>query len=52
MAARLNATAKELLGIDNFCGMIGDETITSDPEELMNFITEKGHPVLNLEPLM
>ena len=52
VAARLNATAKELLGIDNFCGMIGDETITSDPEELMNFITEKGHPVLNLEPLM
>ena len=41
-----------MLGIDNFCDMIGDETITSDPEELMNFITEKGHPVLNLAPLM
>ncbi len=52
VSARLNATAKELLGIENFCDMIGDETITSDPEELMNFITEKGHPVLNLEPLM
>ncbi|MCI8302568.1 MAG: hypothetical protein HFF68_07380, partial [Oscillospiraceae bacterium] len=46
------ATAKELLGIENFCDMVGDETITSDPEELLSFITEKGHPVLNLEPLM
>ena len=33
-------------------GMVGDETITSDPEGLLSFITEKGHPVLNLEPLM
>ena len=40
------------LGIDNFCDMIGDETITSDPEELLNFLTEKGHPVMNLAPLM
>ena len=52
VAPRLNATAKELLGIDNFCDMIGDETITSDPEELMNFLPEKGHPVMNLAPLM
>ena len=52
VAPRLNATAKELLGIDDFCSMVGDETITSDPEELMNFLTEKGHPVLNLAPLM
>ncbi|MDE7053527.1 MAG: CO dehydrogenase/CO-methylating acetyl-CoA synthase complex subunit beta, partial [Oscillospiraceae bacterium] len=52
VASRLNATAKELLGIDNFCDMIGDETITSDPEELLNFLTEKGHPVMNLAPLM
>ncbi len=52
VAARLNKTAKEMLGIDNFCDMIGDETITTDAEELMNFLTEKGHPVVNLEPLM
>ena len=49
---RLNATAKELLGIDNFTDMVADETITTDCEELMNWLTEKGHPVLNLEPLM
>ena len=32
--------------------MVADETITTDCEELMNWLTEKGHPVLNLEPLM
>ena len=52
VAVRLNATAKEMLGIENFCDMVADETITSDAEGLMNFLTEKGHPVLNLEPLM
>ena len=49
---RLNATAKELYGIENFCDMVADETITTDCEELMNWLTEKGHPVLGLEPLM
>ena len=49
---RLNVTAKELLGIDNFTDMVADETITTDCEELFNWLTEKGHPVLNLEPLM
>ncbi len=52
VAARLNKTAREMLGIDNFCDMIGDETIATDAEELLNFLTEKGHPVLKLEPLM
>ena len=49
---RLNKTAKELLGIDNFTDMVADETITTDCEELLSWLTEKGHPVLNLEPLM
>ena len=52
VADRLNATAKELLGIDNFTDMIADETITSDCEELYSWLSEKGHPVLNMEPLM
>ena len=52
VSSRLNATAKEMLGIDNFCSMIADETVTTDAEELLNFLTEKGHPVLQLEPLM
>ena len=52
VAAKLNVTAKELYGIDNFVDMICDETITEDPEALMNFLAEKGHPVLGMEPMM
>ena len=49
---RLNATAKELYGIDNFTDMIGDETVAEDPETLLEFLTEKGHPALTMEPMM
>ena len=49
---RLNKTAKELYGIDNFTDYIADETITTDGEELLNWLTEKGHPVLGLEALL
>ena len=49
---RLNKTALELYGIENFTDYIADETITSDCEELLNWLTEKNHPVLGLEPLM
>ena len=52
VADKVNATAKELYGIDNFIDMVGDETITEDAEALLNYLTEKGHPVLGLEPLM
>ena len=52
LAPKINKTAKELYGIDNFCDMIADETVTTDPEELVAFLTEKGHPVLNLDPIM
>ena len=52
VADRVNETAKELYGIDNFCDMVGDETIAEDPETLMSFLTEKGHPVLGMEPMM
>ncbi len=49
---KLNKTAKELYGIENFTDMIADETICEDCEALMDFLTEKNHPVLGLEPLM
>ena len=52
VADRLNATAKELYGIENFTDMIGDETIAEDPETLVAFLTEKGHPALSLDPMM
>ena len=52
VADRLNATAKELYGIDNFCDMIGDETVAEDPETLLSFLEEKGHPALSMDPMM
>ena len=48
---RLDAAAKELYDVDNFTDMIADETIcTEDPEQLMNYLSEVGHPVLSMEP--
>ena len=52
VADRINKTAKELYGIDNFADMICDETIASDSEGVLAFLTEKGHPALSLNPIM
>ena len=52
VAEKLNATAQELYGIENFTDMIADETVTDDAEALVEFLTEKGHPALSLDPLM
>ena len=52
VAERLNKTAFELYGIENFTDMIGDETIAEDPETLLEFLTEKGHPALGMDPMM
>ena len=49
---RLNKTAFELYGIENFTDLVADETITTDGEELLNWLTEKNHPVLGMEPLL
>ena len=52
VAARLNKTALEMYGIENFSDMIADETVTTDPEELVAWLAEKGHPALGLDPIM
>lgn len=52
VAERLNRTAKEMYGIDNFTDMIADETVTTDSAELVDYLTEKGHPALKMEPIM
>ena len=52
VAERLNKTAKELYDIDNFTDYIADETICTECDQLMEFLTEKNHPVLAMEPLM
>ena len=52
VADRLNKTAKELYGIDNFTDIVGDETVATDPETLVAFLTEHNHPALSMEPMM
>ena len=51
MRERLDKTALEMYGVENFTDMIADETIcTEDPEALLNYLSEVGHPVLSMEP--
>ena len=52
MAERLNKTAKELYGIENFADMICDETIATDFDGVYNFLQEKNHPALEMSELM
>ncbi len=52
IAQRLNATVKELYNIENFTDMVCDETIAVDSEDVMNFLSEKGHPALNMDSIM
>ncbi|MFA0816357.1 MAG: acetyl-CoA decarbonylase/synthase complex subunit alpha/beta [Anaerofustis sp.] len=52
VAEKLNKTANDLYGIDNFTDMIGDETTAQDGEALIAFLTEKGHPALSMDPMM
>ena len=51
MREKLDATALELYGVENFTDMIADESVcTEDPEELLAYLSEVGHPVLSMEP--
>jgi acetyl-CoA synthase len=52
VAAKLNRTAKELYGVDNFIDMICDETIATDPAAVVTFLKEKNHPAFSLEELL
>ncbi len=52
VAERLNKTAKELYGIDDFTSMICDETIAVESEDVLNFLTEQGHPALTMDEIM
>ncbi len=48
---RLDRFAAEL-GVPNFYDMIADETIGTTEEEILPFLQEKGHPALNMDPLV
>ena len=39
-------------GIPDLMDMIADEAITTNPEELLDFLRSVKHPVLTLKPLM
>ena len=48
---RLDEAALELYGVEGFTDMIADETIcTEDPEQLLEYLGNVGHPVLGMEP--
>jgi acetyl-CoA synthase len=48
---RFTTRAKEI-GIPNLLDMIADETVGTTEEEIVTFLTEKGHPALSMEPIM
>jgi len=52
VAARLNKTAKEVCGIENFTDMICDETIATDSDGVLEFLQAKNHPALELDAIM
>ena len=52
VAERLNKSVQELYGIENFTDMVCDETIAVDSEAVLEFLTEKGHPALEMDPIM
>ncbi len=50
--SRLDKTVKELYGIDGFTDMICDETIAVESDAVLDFLTSKAHPALNLDELV
>jgi acetyl-CoA synthase len=48
---RFNARAKEI-GIPDLLDMIADESIGTTEEEILPFLTEKGHPAVTMESIM
>jgi len=42
----------EELGDPGFVDKIADETVTTDPMELLEWCTEKNHPALGMPPLL
>ena len=50
VGAKLNATAKDLYGIDNYTDMIADETVCEEEtDKLIEFLQAKGHPTQSPE---
>ncbi|HPL17360.1 MAG TPA: hypothetical protein PL180_11740, partial [Spirochaetota bacterium] len=39
------------IGMPDLLDRIADETVGTSEEEIINFLTEKQHPALTMEPL-
>jgi acetyl-CoA synthase len=48
---RLKARAEEL-GMPNLPDMIADETVGTTEEEILPWLTEKGHPALTMDSIL
>jgi acetyl-CoA synthase len=48
---RFNARAKEL-GVPDLLDKIADETVGVTEEAILQFLTEKGHPALTMDPIL
>ncbi len=48
---RINARGEEM-GVSNFLDMIADETVGVSEEEIMEFLQEKNHPALGMDPII
>lgn len=48
---RFEERAKEI-GIPDLLDKIADETVATTEEEVLEYITQKGHPALEMEPLL
>ena len=42
----------EQMGVPGLYDMIADETVGITEEEILPFLQEKGHPALNMDPLV
>jgi acetyl-CoA synthase len=51
IADRLKARAEEL-GVPNLPDMIADESVGETEEDILPFLTEKGHPALKMDPIL
>ncbi|MFC1899505.1 acetyl-CoA decarbonylase/synthase complex subunit alpha/beta [Chloroflexota bacterium] len=51
IANRIKSRAEEL-GVPDLLDMIADETIGVTEEEILPFLEEKGHPALNMNPIL
>ena len=39
------------IGIENFYEMIADESVGTDPDTVVEFLTNVGHPALTMDPM-